>query len=95
MFHATFASGNRRIEATFEGCKEVNVTFQNTMVIEKYTDHQVYQGEYEVTPTIDKQILPTKDKVMVNDLVIEEIPHYTVSNNKGDTFVIGEKDIIL
>lgn len=53
-----------------------------------YTD---YLGDYEVTPTIDSQTIPTADKRMIKDMVIDGIPCYEVSNEKGGTtFIIAE-----
>ena len=51
-----------------------------------------YDGEYEVIPRVDSQTLPTKKKVMKDDLTIKEIPFFDVSNNSGGTTVyIGEE----
>lgn len=46
-----------------------------------------YDGEYAVVPKIDSQVLPTKNKVMVDDLTITAIPVYRVSNTSGGTTV--------
>ena len=41
-----------------------------------------YDGEYEVTPkTYDEQVLPTKNKRMINNLTVKKIPQYEVSND--------------
>lgn len=51
-----------------------------------------YEGEYEVTPLVTHQTLPTKKKVMKDNLTIKEIPFFDVSNNAGGTTVyIGEE----
>lgn len=48
-----------------------------------------YKGEYEVTPSTEEQVLPTKNKSMRNDVTVKEIPTYEVSNDSGTTFIIG------
>lgn len=54
------------------------------------TGFESYNGSYNAIPTIDKQIMNTKNKMMTNDFVIEGIPFYEVSNAEGgETFIIG------
>lgn len=49
-----------------------------------------YSGEYEVTPTIDGQVLETYDRHMEDNLTINPIPYFEVSNEqKGQTVIIG------
>ena len=49
-----------------------------------------YDGSYEVTPTIGRQILQTKNKTMVNDLTIKSIPYSESDNSAGGiTVTIG------
>ena len=54
-----------------------------------------YEGEYEITPkTYDEQILPTKNKKMVDNLKVKKIPQYEVSNSaEGFTLIIGEESL--
>ena len=53
-----------------------------------------YEGEYEITPkTYDEQILPTKNKKMVDNLKVKKIPQYEVSNYNGYTLIIGEESL--
>ena len=55
----------------------------------------LYTGEYEVTPkTYDEQVLPTKNKRMINNLTVKKIPQYEVSNSaEGYTLIIGEESL--
>jgi hypothetical protein len=46
-----------------------------------------YEGEYVVTPKVDQQIMPTKGKVMTNDLTVKAVPVFRVSNTSGGTTV--------
>lgn len=51
-----------------------------------------YTGSYEVTPLLEEQVLLTEEKTMSNNLVVNPIPYYEVSNNyNGVTVVIGKK----
>lgn len=49
--------------------------------IEKYT------GEYLVTPTGEDQTLPTANKHLLEDVVVQQIPFAEVSNTSGGTTV--------
>lgn len=49
-----------------------------------------YNGSYEIIPTIEQQILQTKNKTMINDLTIKSIPYSEVTNtSNGITVTIG------
>lgn len=48
-----------------------------------------YDGEYKVTPSTREQILETKGKRMKEDVTVNKIPSYEVSNETGTTFIIG------
>lgn len=46
-----------------------------------------YEGEYIVTPKVEAQTMPTKEKVMLDDVTIKAIPYAEVSNNANGTTV--------
>lgn len=49
-----------------------------------------YKGSYEVTPSVDEQIVPTANKHMKQDLSVKSIPYYEVDNTyDGTTVIIG------
>ena len=51
-----------------------------------------YTGPYTVIPKVKQdQTLNTKDKSMVDDVVVLEIPYEEVHNVTGTTFTIGGK----
>ena len=51
-----------------------------------------YEGEYEVTPTVDGLSLPTRQKYMTDDVKIHAIPFFEVSNpSGGSTFYIADE----
>lgn len=54
-------------------------------------DVDVYTGEYEVTPKAwEETVLPTADKLLLEDVRVFEIPYYTVANpSGGKTAIIG------
>jgi hypothetical protein len=54
-----------------------------------HSDLPDYEGEYEVTPAIEAQILNTKNRTMRDDLDIKKIPYYDVANPYGRTIYIG------
>lgn len=93
MFKATFASADKRFDVAFDKENTLNVDFSNRMVEKVKEPWDKYEGEYSVIPSIDQQILQTKDLLMKDDVTIEQIPHYEVSNDKGETFIIGDGDL--
>lgn len=51
---------------------------------------EVYEGEYEVTPRVYQQVLETRDKIMLNDVVVHIIPlAKTLNTSNGYTATIG------
>lgn len=51
--------------------------------------YPTYEGSYHVIPKVTDQVLPTEQKVMADDLTVEEIPIYETSNESGKTIIIG------
>lgn len=51
-----------------------------------------YEGEYEVTPTVDGLSLATRQKYMTEDVKIHAIPFFEVSNQAGGNtiYIAGE-----
>ena len=58
---------------------------QDVIIVPVYKDAPEYEGEYEVTPKVTAQSLPTARKLMTKDVTIAEIPYAEVSNNSGGT----------
>lgn len=49
-----------------------------------------YDGEYTITPKVEAQTMPTKNKLMLEDVTAEAIPYAEVSNStNGKTITIG------
>ena len=51
-------------------------------------DHECYTGNYHIIPKVDPQVLMTCDKVLTQDITVEGIPIYEVSNPQGGTTII-------
>lgn len=52
--------------------------------------YPVYTGPMEITPRPFEDIsLNTSQKVVMDTIVVNEIPYYETSNEKGKTFIIG------
>lgn len=58
-----------------------------------WQDLPKYTGEYNVTPEVDTvQTLETAGKYLTNDVTVNAIPDYEVSNEAGgNTFIIGKE----
>lgn len=69
-FNAQFAPGsfNVRFENRSNGSAAVN--FGEVQVV---TDADPYEGEYVVTPSTTQQVLPTRGKVMADDVMVLEL----------------------
>ena len=51
-----------------------------------------YSGDYDVVPRVTEQTLPTKNKILIEDVIIKSIPYFDVSNTSGgSTVYIGEE----
>ena len=70
----------------------LDIESRKELSLELENGHSVdwYSGSYEVTPTRQEQSLPTRSKVMREDVVVHEIPWFETANPYGKTFVIGE-----
>lgn len=77
----TFKARFVQYECTFRPTFGEVITIQN---------NDTYDGDYNVIPRVYQQILPTKDKLMRDDVTVEIIPLAKVKNIKnGYTVTIG------
>ena len=81
----------QRITMTLsESDQSFKVDCGESQKVVEYVGGQVYEGEYTITPKIDAQTMPTKDKVLTNDVTVKAIPFFNVSNTSGgNTVYIG------
>lgn len=77
--------------ATTEESAEDLTTAVKDLVDGYGKDVPEYTGEYNVTPATEEQCLPTKNKLMRDDITVREIPYYETSNDTGTTVYIGSK----
>lgn len=64
-----------------------DISISNTVIV----DYEEFEGPYEVKPIIESHTLPTKDKLMKEDLVVLAIPYAEVTNlSNGITVTIGD-----
>lgn len=52
-----------------------------------------YKGDYTITPKVGAQQMPTKGKIMADDVTIKAIPIFDVSNQSGGSTVYIAKEI--
>lgn len=53
-------------------------------------DFPVYDGSYQITPKVSEQVLETKNKSLLDDITVFQIPYAAVSNpSGGETVTIG------
>lgn len=52
------------------------------------TEHPVYSGELSVVPSAsEEQILPTANKLLIEDITIKKIPYAEVTNSANGTTI--------
>lgn len=84
--------GNIKSSLTLIGNIRSNVSLNGVISKPKYINFEKYQGDYEVTPKVEAQTIPTKDKVLIDDMTIKSIPFFKVSNTTGgNTVFIGNE----
>lgn len=76
-----------RFGAQFLDNRDLFAEFGSTTAIDK---SPIYDGDYVVTPKVTEQMLATKDKRMIDDVTVLEIPFYkTINVAGGDTVFIA------
>lgn len=77
---------NPEIDFTInEDTQSIAVRVEDRVVLAKYA------GTYLITPLVGAaQELQTADRVLTQNLIIEEIPYYETHNEYGTTVYIGE-----
>ena len=89
----TFQVVNKSILVNFQKLdKKLSVEFSRYHTLSIREDVEYYEGEYDVTPTVDAQSIPTAKKFMKDDVTVKEIPYFVTGNNSGgDTAYIGKE----
>lgn len=91
--HVKFTERTNTFSATLA---ENDYTFKAEMGsvhhLTKYIGGDVYEGDYVVKPKVEKQTIPTKNKVLTENVEILSIPYFEVSNTSGgNTVFIGSE----
>jgi hypothetical protein len=91
QFNATDRSFKTAFSATDQGFTPTFAALQRSP---PESDSE-YNGEYEVTPLVDKETtLLTAKKIMSRNVVVKQIPYYETSNESdGATVYIGEVEV--
>ena len=90
--HATFSeTGDKVFSVRFGHDKKAfDTSFGQIQHLTKYVGGDPYDGEYAITPKVEAQTMPTKQKVMLDDVTVLAIPYAEVTNNaNGQTATIG------
>jgi hypothetical protein len=66
------------------------VGFKAVQAVVEYVGGEKYEGEYDITPKIESQVLRTARKVLDQDVNVRAIPYAEVQNSaNGKTVTIG------
>lgn len=84
-FSVQMKDEDNRFNAGFKDIQLVSVT------------PEVYEGDYSIVPTVDAQVIPTKKKMMRDDLTVTAIPTYEVHNPTGGTtfYIASTEELII
>lgn len=94
-----------RMDVRFSESKQVFATKVNTIersfgldfgqiqTITEIVGGELYGGDYVVTPKVVAQTLPTKRKLLEDDLTVDAIPCFRVSNTSGGSTVYIAKEV--
>ncbi len=83
QFGAELQADNRCLDAEFAGFQKVT----------EFKDAEPYTGEYEITPKVEAQTMPTAQKLMTDDVKIKSIPYFDVSNASGGSTVYIAREV--
>ena len=73
--------------------KRFPVSFRCIQTAAENPDVEIYDGEYEVTPKVEAQTVPTAQKYMTADMKVKAIPIYDVSNASGGNTIFIASEV--
>lgn len=92
--HVTLQENNRSFSTKLiANDQSFNANFGQIQQLTKYIGGDVYEGDYNITPKIAPQTIPTKGKVMTDDVKINSIPFFNVSNTSGGSTVYIAREV--
>lgn len=80
-------SGKLNIENLLSGRINADGVLSGKMMMP--VGYEEYSDKYRVIPKVSSQTLPTSDRHLSQDVVVDPIPYYEVSNQNGKTIIIG------
>lgn len=94
VINVQFSKTDMRVDAEFsQSTMRFDTAFSALQQVTIQKDADPYTGEYEITPTVDGQTIPTAQKFMTDDMIIKAIPFYNVSNTSGGSTVYIAKEL--
>lgn len=93
-FNVRFSEQSMRMNVQMnQSPSRFNAQFANLQKVTELKDADPYMGDYEITPKVDAQTMPTAQKLMTQDVTIKAIPYFNVSNNSGGSTVYIAKEV--
>ena len=94
VFDVQFRQTDQKLSVQFQAHgKAFDAAFSSFQQVTLKPDVEFYEGQYDVTPKVDAQSLPTKDRYLTEDVRIHEIPYFDVGNTSGgSTVYIGSRE---
>ena len=90
-FKVSFSTDQHKMQVQFDGGNGFIPAFGEVQTVN--TVGKLYKGDYAVTPKVDEQVMPTKGKYMIDDVTVNPIPIFEVSNSSGGTTVYIAKEM--
>lgn len=89
----SFSSFDNMFPTIFsESSQRFGVAFDEKVYVDRFVDFEPFVGDYEVIPKVSEQRMPTKGKVMRDDVTVKSIPLFSTSNlSGGNTIYIGKE----
>lgn len=81
-FNTKFSQTSQKLNIDM---KPVNIVTVSPPLIDDY------EGSYAVIPKVDEQILETRNKFMLDDVIIHKVPYYEADNQIGTTIFIASE----
>ncbi len=80
-------SGKLQAESGISGKLTGEIDIKGSLILP--IGYEDYTGPYSVKPKTEPQSLSTADRHLTDDVTIDAIPYYEVSNATGKTIIIG------
>lgn len=85
--------GSIKSSLTLIGNIRSNVSLNGVISKPTFIGGEEYKGAYEVTPKVEAQTLPTKDKMLIDDMTVKGIEIHRVKNSSGGITVYIAKGV--